>query len=116
MTKEKKCVELVKPACRSRMEDIKIILSGDSAKCEEEGLPTNIGEYGLCIDFIESGTFTDQKEAYTRYQISWGGPSEEFRVFNDRVEFWYLDWYDGSYTTLWPDDEKIIRDIVDMAI
>ena len=71
-------------------------------------------EYGLSFDYVEPGTFTDQDEGYLRYQISWGGPSEEIRFyvsphngnqvgeywFNEwhlhRAEFWYLDWFDGA--------------------
>jgi len=53
-------------------------------------------EYGLCFDLVEAGTFNDQLEPYYRYQISYGGPSEEFRMYADRTEYWYLDWFDGA--------------------
>ena len=54
-------------------------------------------EYGLGIDFVESGTFDDQTEPYWRYQLSWGGPSDEIRFFSDRTEYWFLDWFDGAH-------------------
>lgn len=63
----------------------------------------SLNEYGLSFDYVTLGTFNDQKEGYFRYQISWGGPSEEYRFFTNgprfdvyRVEFWYLDWFDGA--------------------
>ena len=55
-------------------------------------------EYGLSLDYVPAGTFNDQRRGYLRFQISWGGPSEEFRFFMDErlnctsIEFWYLDW------------------------
>ena len=38
-------------------------------------------EYGLALDYVAPGTFKDQKQGYFRYQISVGGPSEEFRFY-----------------------------------
>tara|TARA_R110002050_G_scaffold222603_4_gene358420 strand:- start:868 stop:1323 length:456 start_codon:yes stop_codon:yes gene_type:complete len=54
--------------------------------------------YGLDISMVEIGTFRDQTEPYLRYQISYGGPSEELRFYqNGTVEFWFLDWFDGAH-------------------
>ena len=52
---------------------------------------------GLCFDRVEAGTFKDQRAAYWRWQLSWGGPSQEFRLYdNGDLEFWHLDWFDGA--------------------
>lgn len=62
----------------------------------------NWNEYGLGIDYVAPGTFRDQKRGYFRYQLSWGGPSDEFRFYLDenlnptRIEYWFLDWFDGA--------------------
>ena len=67
-------------------------------------------EYGLAFDYVAPGTFTDLDEGYWRYQISWGGPSEEIRFFANRdghvykAEFWYLDWFDGASVTVTNDE------------
>lgn len=59
--------------------------------------------YGLSFDWVAPGTFTDQTEGYYRYQISWGGPSEEFRFFVDpdkschRMEYWFMVLFDGAH-------------------
>lgn len=59
-------------------------------------------QYGLSFDYVRAGTFEDQPAGYFRYQLSYGGPSEEFRFFVDpehnllRAEFWLLDWFTGS--------------------
>lgn len=62
-------------------------------------------EYGLGFDYVPRGTFGN-KGGYYRYQLSWGGPQEEYRFFADpdgslrRVEFWYLDWETGERIVL----------------
>lgn len=112
---EKKCKDLVKEAFKSRMGDIKkLYKAGNGVEVADLG---RLEEYGLCVDRVESGTFGPEQKEYRRYQISWGGPSEEFRWFNDgRVEFWYLDWFDGAKVTLNEKDANIIKDIIDEAL
>lgn len=82
---ELKCSDKVDASFESRISDIMEILHTDE-----------FNDYGLSFDLVEAGTFSDQNEPYYRYQLSWGGPSEEFRYFHDRIEFWYLDWFDGA--------------------
>jgi hypothetical protein len=64
---------------------------------------------GLCFDYVDPNTFTDQLEGYWRWQLSWGGPGDEFRIYVNpdksvhRIEYWYMDWYDGAKVTLSPE-------------
>ena len=64
---------------------------------------------GLCFDYVDPNTFNDQREGYWRWQLSWGGPGDEFRIFVNpdksvhRIEYWYMDWYDGAKVTLDPE-------------
>jgi hypothetical protein len=66
-----------------------------------ESLYTARYEYPLCFDYVSPNTFKDQNRGYFRYQISWGGPSEEIRFYVDydkkphKIEFWFLDWFTG---------------------
>ena len=85
----------------------------------EEGPLWDIGEpneYGLSFDYVAPDTFTDQDEGYFRYQLSWGGPSTEFRFYTNpdfsphRIEYWFLDWWDGASRTLRGDDERVLSD------
>ena len=68
-----------------------------------------INNYGLGFDYVEKGTFTDQKRGYFRYQLSWGGPSDEFRIYVDydeqitHIDYWFLDWGDGASVRI-PED------------
>ena len=53
-------------------------------------------DYGLCLDFVDIGTFEDMKEGYYRYQLSYGGPSDEIRFYHDgTIEYVFLDWFCG---------------------
>lgn len=117
--RNRSCKARVKKAFESRMEDIKKLVAVDREEIKgkkAEKIREEIGElneYGLCIDLVEAGTFRDQREDYIRYQLSWGGPSEEFRIFKTgEVEFWLLDWFDGAPIEVIGEDADIIKDIV----
>jgi len=107
------CKQRVDAAMKSRINDIRKMYE---LECNNEPEDEDLGalnDYGLCLDFVEAGTFYDQTEAYIRYQISWGGPSEEFRIFEDgRIEFWFLDWGDGASIELNEEDNDLICNII----
>ncbi len=59
-------------------------------------------DYGLSIDYVAPETFEDTNEGYLRYQLSWGGPSDEIRFYFTpgfhvayRIEYVFLDWGTG---------------------
>lgn len=53
-------------------------------------------DYGLCFDYISKYTFKDQEQGYYRYQFSWGGPSDELRIYeNGCIEYVWMDWFVG---------------------
>jgi len=74
-----------------------------------------VNNYGLCFDYVSPNTFEDQNVGYFRYQVCYGGPTQEFRIFTDydknidRIEFWYLDWFDGAKVVT---DDEIIEDVI----
>jgi len=106
---ETKCKDKVQSAFESRMEDIRTLWEAEEQETEVLG---HLFDYGLCIDRVEAGTFKDQRAPYMRYQLSYGGPSEEFRIFdNGDVEFWYFDWFDGACVDVNDDDASIIKSI-----
>jgi DnaJ-class molecular chaperone len=62
----------------------------------------------------------EEEEGYFRYQLSWGGPSDEFRIFalkeSDewnlyRIEYWFMDWFDGASRRLTGEDYDLIEEI-----
>ena len=62
-----------------------------------ETMSEDLGEfsdYGLSIDPVinEETNKTD----YLRFQLSWGGPSDELRYYPDgKIEYAFLDWFCG---------------------
>ena len=104
--KDPTCKERVKESCKSRFNAIMTLYKADCEGIEYvEDLGT-IHEYGLSFDYVAPGTYTGQRVGYFRYQISWGGPSEEFRIWTNpdlspyKIQFWFLDWSDGASLTL----------------
>ena len=111
-TKEKKCIDLVqseydytlnqfKEAYQYFNQDEELREPNEELEhCEDFG--QYIDEYGLCFDWVAPNTFNNQKEGFWRWQLSWGGPSDEFRIFLDednkiyKIEYWYMDWFDGA--------------------
>ena len=80
-------------------------------------------EHGLSFDYVAPGTFKN-KRGYWRYQISYGGPSDEFRFYAEplyrgrnfepslvRIEYWFMDWFDGHGRKLTGKDEALLREI-----
>ena len=113
MDRNKKCKDLVQSAFESRMDDIRRLYEAGDDGIDDIG---TLWEYGLSIDKVEAGTFSDQRASYIRYQLSWGGPSEEFRIYdNGDVEFWYLDWFDGACVDVVGSDADLIRELVGFA-
>jgi len=120
----KTCEEKVQGEMLGRVEDLRKLLdlayAGDEEGDEELG---TLNEYGLCFDYVAPGTFGEEEEegeeGYFRYQLSWGGPSDEFRFFSGydgevyRVEYWFLDWFDGAGITLDGRDRELLLEIFD---
>ena len=137
MNREKTLKERLEISYISRTEDLRKLFEHVSCEydyicqvnedLEECPIVQELGlfnEYGLSFDYVEEYTFNDQEEPYFRYQISWGGPSEEYRIYTDefytikRIEYWFLDWFEGEYKTLDYDDIMfdIIQDFRDMDL
>lgn len=96
----------------STYDDLVILFAEYMNGIEENEELGTFNEYGLSLDWVESGTFDDQLEGYLRYQFSWGGPSSEIRYFVDwkgdlhRIEFWFLDWGCGHEIAISPRDPE----------
>jgi len=103
------CEQRINEALKGRLSDLDTLLKTSS--CEDI---RRLDEYALCFDYVEAYTFDDQPEAYLRYQISWGGPSDEFRFYvrDDqscyRIEYWFLDWFDGAHRDV-TEDHTVLR-------
>ena len=105
-------------------EQIECKLCNGEGSLDEDSYTDEVGtlyEYGLSFDYVAPGTFSGQREGYFRYQISWGGPSEEFRIYAQKINdwkfsvykasFWYLDWFDGAPLNVHGDDLEFIEEL-----
>jgi len=112
------CKDRINQELKDRISDLKKLWSlyqtGDENGDPELG---QFNEYGLCFDYVDPGTFNNQRNGYFRYQLSWGGPSDEFRFFVDnagklyKIEYWFLDWYDGSCKKLTGSNYELMEEI-----
>jgi len=113
-TRNKTCEERKQRYYDSVMSDIREIMKSDDPFWEGTEDDGSLNEYGLSFDYVEAGTFEGQRAPYYRWQIAWGGPGYEFRMFlNDEIEFWFLDWFDGAKIDLDGDDRKIVKEVMD---
>ena len=110
-TKQLTCKERVDEMYDDTFETIRRILSGKDEDGEERDPIEMLGEYGLGIDYVEPDTFDDQEAGYLRWQLSWGGPSDEFRFYVDvdkkpyKIEYWFMDWFDGAHILIQKGDD-----------
>ena len=89
----------------SRLEDLHAFNSGEYDP-DEMGEPEH---YGLCLDMVEAGTFENQCP-FIRFQISWGGPSEEFRFYSDvSASFVFMDWCEFEEINLYSDTRETVE-------
>ena len=122
MKKELTCEERVEKELEDRMDDLHKLWDAYQEGDEEVDDLGNIFDYGLSVDYVAPQTFPEQYEGYLRYQLSWGGPSDEFRFFINpdltvhRIEYWFLDWYDGASIRLTGDDWGLLNDIYDWFV
>ena len=116
--KKESCKDKVRGAYQNRMGEVRKLWNlykKDPEARTKDGEQWT--EYGLCFDYVPPGTFNDQKRGFFRYQISYGGPSEEFRFSADEnlnmtsCAFWFLDWFDGASVPVIGRNRELWREI-----
>ena len=76
---------------------------------EYEDLYDYVNQTAQSWDYVEG---EGRKAGYYRLQLSWGGPSDEFRIYItqdkeiDIIEYWYMDWFDGAHVLVTKDSES----------
>lgn len=118
MYEQKTCKQRVRGELKDRISDLKKLwkLYKKDPDARDPELGTFV-EYGLCFDYVKPGTFKDQRRGYFCYQISTGGPGDEFRFYCDEnlnpveIEYWFLDWFDGAHIDLTGENYKLMEEI-----
>jgi hypothetical protein len=87
------CEERIDTHLQKVADDVKVFMEDEDGNADTGPFHS----YALSADMVEMGTFEEQTQPYFRYQISWGGPSDEVRFFPDgQIEYWFMDWFDGA--------------------
>ena len=93
-TKQKTCAELISARCYDRKEQFEnaLLFFKDKDETKKNRKNSEFSEYESLMDYasqnsldfsyIEPNTFKKQSEGYWRWQLSWGGPSDEFRYYH----------------------------------
>ena len=118
MVEQRTCKDRVEAELKGRIADLTKLWELYQEGCEktDEELG-HIDEYGLSFDYIAPGTYEGQEEGYFQYQLSWGGPSDDFRIYVDleyrpyKIEYWFLDWFDGASINLEGKDFDFIAEL-----
>lgn len=115
---EQTCKDRIKEHLYSRISDLKILWNlYNSGNDESDPDLGTFNEYGLCFDYVAPNTFNHQRKGYFRYQLSWGGPSDEFRFYVDenfnitKIEYAFLDWFDGATKELTGKNFELMEEI-----
>ena len=113
----KTCAELIFSRKESRMTELRELWDAYCDPDNEDNLTDDgecLDDFGLSFGYVEPHTWDDQPIGYWRYQLSWGGPSDEFR-FHDtgRIEYRYHDWYDGAGADLEGDEYALMKDLAE---
>ena len=113
--KNKTCEERIDKVLKERLEDLRKLWKRYLNGVDEDPELGSIYDYGLCFDYVPPEK--EEEEGYFRYQLSWGGPSDEFRFYCGpdfqpyRIEYWFLDWFDGANRVLHGRDFDLLDDI-----
>jgi hypothetical protein len=101
--KQRSCAERVEQEWNDRREYLAELLErineGDDEASDE------LMEFGVSVEYVIAGTYTDQPEGFYRWQFGTGGSQDELRFFsNGSTEFWFLDWWDGAHINVTGDE------------
>lgn len=118
MAKELTCKERWLSHKDSRVADIRRMWDvRQNPEASEDDLD-ELYDYGLSFDYVAPETFDDQLEGYWRWQISWGGPSDEFRFYASsphckayRISYCFMDWFDGHDEALTGADRELLAEL-----
>jgi len=117
MAEQLSCDQRIQKHLDSRLEDLRILWDAYCKGEEDVEDLGNIYDYGLSIDYVPHDEEYNMEAGYLRYQLSWGGPSDEFRFYIDadldcyKIEYAFLDWFDGATRRLYNENMNFMLEI-----
>ena len=110
--KEANCKDRIRGEYQSTVETLRVLWKDYCDGGEGVEDIGTLSEYGLSFDYVEPNTFNDQPYGYWRYLLSWGGPSDEFRLYGGGlIVYHFMDWFDGAELDVTDDDLELMSDI-----
>lgn len=113
MKTEATCEQRIDEELRSRLDEIGQALDAyEQQETVGDYGPDDWSEYGLAFSYVvpETNHNGEPIGGYFCFQMSYGGPADEFRFYAApaernsyallRCEYWFLDWFDGASRTL----------------
>jgi|TARA_R110000765_G_scaffold275139_1_gene373499 hypothetical protein len=94
-SKELTCEDVIVEHYNGRLTQIRETIAG-CGYMEDKGIDW------LDFSYVGAHTFNGQERGYFRWQLSWGGPSDEYRIFMEEdgsiehITYHFMDWYDGA--------------------
>ena len=107
--REDSCEARIEGAMRSRLADLEAFAFGPRDDDNPDGYDPEEGEpeeYGLSLDFCRA---ENGRGGFIRYQLSTGGPGDEFRIYADgSIEYAFIDWFDYASRELSATDRATV--------
>jgi len=98
-----KCSERIDSELKRRVKEIKGILKAEDS-IEE-------------LNNISLAYTDDPYYRAKRLELSWGGPADGFRFFEDgTIEYYFMDWFDGDKQELYGEDKDILQELYDSCL
>ena len=111
-SKELTCEDVIVEHYNGRLEQLRATMADvDKAEKDENGITW------LDFSYVEAHTFNGQERGYYRWQLSWGGPSDEYRIWMnpngiEHITYHFMDWYDGAEMEVYDNEiQEFIEDV-----
>lgn len=109
------CEDRIDEVLNSRLDDLE---NFQSCGWDEHPDLGNFLDYGLSLEYCEN----DHGEGYIRWLLSWGGPSDEFRIYISprnnvtKIVYHYMDWWDGAQREIPQHDYDAIHEACEFVV
>lgn len=111
-SKELTCEDVIVEHYNDRLKQLRATIANvDKAEEDDNGITW------LDFSYVEAHTFNGQERGYYRWQLSWGGPSDEYRIWMnpdgiEHITYHFMDWYDGAEMEVYDNE---IQEFIEMA-
>jgi len=113
MNKDKSCEKRIDEHLQERLEEVRQAISNSGS----DEVAVNGEKYDDVIEWLNCWTLCyadDPHYRAKRLELSYGGPADGFRFFeDDTIEYYFMDWFDGATRELHGNDKEIMQELFD---